>query len=58
MEMIVANYFGRSGAPMREPTKDQLRQDISNLRVALAIERTKRKELVQKIRKLMDGESD
>jgi len=56
--MIVANYFGRSGVPMQQPTKDQLRQDILNLKVALAVERAKRRALVQEIRELMDGESD
>ncbi len=39
----MANYWGRSGAPMIQPTKDELRQWLSNARAEAREERAARR---------------
>lgn len=67
----MANYWGRSGAPMIQPTKDELREIIADQREALADQGAKlisllienlalknRVTLAEKLldKKLLDGE--
>ena len=51
----MSNYWGRLNAPMKQPTKDQLRQELSIQKGLRAAERLQREAAEKKVRQLEQG---